>query len=54
MHLVLLIAWVAMIPVSILTGWIASVVFIGACSLYANTAAHWAAMQAARAEEESG
>lgn len=50
LHLVLTVAWAVMLPVAILTGWIASVAFISAISIYANVAGHWSAYQAARAE----
>lgn len=54
MHAALTVAWVVMIPVAITTGWIASLVFVSACSIYANAGAHFSAWQAARAETESG
>lgn len=50
-HAVLTVLWLVMVPVSILTGWIESVVFIAAISIYANFAAHFAAWQGSRAEE---
>lgn len=43
--------WLGMIPVAILTGWIFSVAFISAISLYANVAGHWSSYQASRAEQ---
>lgn len=46
----LVVVWVLMIPVSMATGWIESVVFISAASIYANVTGHWAAWQAARVE----
>jgi ABC-type Mn2+/Zn2+ transport system permease subunit len=49
-HLVLTIAWLAMVPISLITGWISSIVFIAACSIYANAASHASAWQASRAE----
>jgi hypothetical protein len=49
-HLVLSIVWVAMIPVSLATGWIESIVFVAAISIYANFAGHIAAFEAARSE----
>lgn len=42
--------WVAMIPVSLLTGWIASVTYVAMLSLWALVSGHWAAWQAARVE----
>lgn len=39
-----------MIPVSILTGWISSVVYVSVLSLWALVSGHWAAWQAARVE----
>lgn len=35
--------WLVMIPISFLTGWIYSIVFVSAISLYANVASHLAA-----------
>lgn len=42
--------WLAMIPVSIITGWISSVQYVSALSLWALVSAHWSAWQAARVE----
>lgn len=39
-----------MIPVSIITGWINSVTYVAALSLWALVGAHWSAWQAARVE----
>lgn len=50
-HAVLTIVWAAAIPISLVTGWIESIVFISAISIYANLAGHFSAWQAARAEE---
>lgn len=44
--------WIAMIPVSIITGWINSVAYISALSLWALVSGHWSAWQAARVEVE--
>ena len=52
LHLALLLFWAVMIPVSVWTGWIASVIFVSAVSLYANMATHWSAYQAAHAEKK--
>lgn len=49
-HLVLAIAWVMMIPIAIVLGWITSIVFVAAISIYANFAGHIAAFEAARSE----
>ena len=46
----LTIAWIIMIPVSIATGWIHSVAYISALSLWALVSGHWSAWQAARVE----
>jgi hypothetical protein len=42
--------WIVMIPVSILTGWISSVTYVAALSLWALVSGHWSAWQAARVE----
>lgn len=42
--------WLAMIPVSIATGWISSVQYVAALSLWALVSGHWSALQAARVE----
>jgi hypothetical protein len=47
----LTIFWVAMIPVSLATGWVNSVAYVSALSLWALVAGHWSAWQAARVEE---
>ena len=44
--------WILMIPVSILTGWISSVAYVAALSLWALVSGHWSAWQAARVEVE--
>jgi hypothetical protein len=46
----LTIAWIVMIPVSLLTGWVNSVVYVSALSLWALVSGHWAAWQACRVE----
>ncbi len=48
----LTIFWLVMIPVSIATGWIHSVAYISALSLWALVSGHWSAWQAARVEVE--
>src|SRR5437763_885531 len=42
--------WVGMIPVSIAMGWIKSVAYVSALSLWALVSGHWSAWQAARVE----
>jgi uncharacterized membrane protein len=42
--------WVAMIPVSAAMGWLRSVVYVSALSLWALVSGHWSAWQAARVE----
>jgi len=54
LHFALTIAWMVLIPVAIATGWVYSIVFVSAISLYANVAAHFAAWQGARAEHVAG
>lgn len=49
-HAVLAVAWAVMLPVALVTGWVYSLVFISACSLYANAAAHFGGWQGGRAE----
>jgi hypothetical protein len=44
--------WVLMIPVSIATGWISSVTYVAALSLWALVSGHWSAWQAAWVEVE--
>jgi hypothetical protein len=46
----LTIFWVAMIPVSLFMGWLNSVVYVSALSLWALVSGHWSAWQAARVE----
>jgi hypothetical protein len=46
LNLLLAIAWGVMIPVSVATGWIYSIAFISAASIYANVASHVAAWRA--------
>lgn len=42
--------WLAMIPVSLITGWVSSVVYVAVMSLWALVSGHWSAWQAARVE----
>jgi hypothetical protein len=46
----LTIFWMVMIPVSLATGWVKSVVYVSALSLWALVSGHWSAWQAARVE----
>jgi len=46
----LTIAWIVMIPVSLATGWVRSVIYVSALSLWALVSGHWSAWQAARIE----
>jgi hypothetical protein len=46
----LTIFWLAMIPLSLVTGWVKSVVYVSALSLWALVSGHWSAWQAARVE----
>jgi hypothetical protein len=46
----LTVAWIVMIPVSFATGWVKSVAYVSALSLWALVSGHWAAWQAARVE----
>jgi hypothetical protein len=42
--------WIAMIPISLAMGWLHSVVFVSALSLWALVSGHWSTWQAARVE----
>jgi hypothetical protein len=42
--------WLVMIPVSLETGWVKSVTYVSALSLWALVSGHWSAWQAARVE----
>jgi hypothetical protein len=42
--------WLSMIPISYTLGWLNSVVYVSALSLWALVSGHWAAWQAARVE----
>lgn len=50
--------WILMIPPAIIFGWVNSVVFVSALSIWALVSGHWSAWQAARVEvkqdEEAG
>jgi hypothetical protein len=50
-HAALAVAWLVMVPVALATGWIYSIVFVSACSIYANAIGHASAWQAAKAEQ---
>ena len=42
--------WIVMIPISFAMGWLSSVVYVSALSLWALVSGHWSAWQAARVE----
>ena len=42
--------WLVMIPISLAAGWVKSVVYVSALSLWALVSGHWSAWQAARVE----
>jgi hypothetical protein len=42
--------WIGMIPVSFAFGWLKSVTFVSALSLWALVSGHWSTWQAARVE----
>jgi hypothetical protein len=46
----LTIFWILMIPISLATGWVTSVTYVSALSLWALVSGHWSAWQAARVE----
>ena len=46
----LAIFWILMIPISMWQGWLNSVVYVSALSLWALVSGHWSAWQAARVE----
>ena len=46
----LTIFWVLMIPVSIVTGWVNSITYVSALSIWALVSGHWSTWQAARVE----
>jgi hypothetical protein len=46
----LTIFWITMIPISLAFGWLNSIVYVSALSLWALVSGHWAAWQAARVE----
>lgn len=46
----LAIFWIAMIPISYEMGWLSSVTYVSALSLWALVAGHWSSWQAARVE----
>lgn len=52
-HGTMTLLWLAMVPITLIMGWIESVAFIAAASIYANAAAHAAAWQGSRAEQEA-
>jgi hypothetical protein len=42
--------WIAMIPISLLTGWVNSITYVSALSIWALVSGHWSTWQAARIE----
>lgn len=52
LHAVLTVAWLAFMPIAMLTDLRSSVPLLVGISVYANVAGHWSAWQAARAEDE--
>ena len=46
----LTIFWIVMIPVAYTSGWLTSVTFVSALSLWALVSGHWSTWQAARIE----
>jgi hypothetical protein len=48
----LTIFWIIMIPISLAMGWLSSVTYVSALSLWALVSGHWSAWQAARTEVE--
>lgn len=46
----LAIFWIVMIPISYSMGWLSSVTYVSALSLWALVAGHWSSWQAARVE----
>jgi hypothetical protein len=46
----LTIFWLVMIPISIETGWVKSVTYVSALSLWALVSGHWSTWQASRVE----
>ena len=43
--------WIVMCPISLFMGWLESVTYVSALSLWALVASHWAAWQASRVED---
>jgi uncharacterized membrane protein len=50
LNVVLTVFWIVMVPVSILTGWVSTVEYVAALSIYALVAAHLSTYAAARTE----
>lgn len=53
-HGYMTIFWVVMVPISLFLGWLESVVYVSALSIWALVASHWAAWQSSRVEEKEG
>lgn len=50
LNAVLTVFWIIMVPVSVLTGWVSTVEYVAALSIYALVAAHLSTYAAARTE----
>jgi hypothetical protein len=50
LNAVLTVFWIIMVPISILTGWVSTVEYVAALSIYALVAAHLSTYAAARTE----
>ena len=46
----LTIFWILMIPISLATGWVHSITYVSALSIWALVSGHWSTWQAARVE----
>jgi hypothetical protein len=42
--------WIAMIPISVVTGWVKSITYVSALSIWALVSGHWSTWQAAKVE----
>jgi ABC-type Mn2+/Zn2+ transport system permease subunit len=42
-HAALTVAWLLMVPIALASGWLGSIVFVSACSVYANAVGHFSA-----------
>ena len=53
LNLIAALVWLAVIPLALYAGWLKSVTFVAAISLYANVASHVAAWRADVPDDES-